>query len=81
MLVAGHSADRAKATAPTYGAFASARDRAARDGTIGLVGVIGGLALVGAGISWYVTHRHRATPVLTAWGDSTTGGVSVVGRF
>ncbi len=81
MLVVGHAADSAKDRAPTYREFASQRDRASRDGTLGVASLVVGVAALGGGIAWYATHRHRTSPTLTAWGDASSGGVSVAGRF
>lgn len=81
-LVQARSADKDKASATTYGEFQRLEDRASSRGKLGVIGLVGGGVLVGAGIVWYATHgqgKHSAQ--VTGWLAPDGGGVVALGAF
>ena len=82
LLLSARSAERAKATATTYGEFQALDDRATSRGTLGVVMAASGGVLLGAGMIWYVTRDPREPRArLTGWFTSDGGGLVAAGRF
>lgn len=81
-IVQARSADKDKASAPSYGEFQRLEDRAESRGKLGVAALIGGGVLVTAGIVWYATHRSSSKQTtVTGWIDSDSGGIAALGRF
>ena len=81
-LVQARSADKDKASAPTYGEFQALDDRAQSRGKLGVGVLIGGGVLVAGGILWYATRGDSSSKTaVTAWLDGTSGGVAAQGSF
>lgn len=81
-LVQARAADEDKASAATYGEFQRLEDRASSRGKLGVIGLIGGGVLIGAGIVWYATHGHgKQRAQVTGWLAPDGGGVVALGAF
>jgi len=68
--------DSAADDATTYAEFADKKAQAKRLGTIGVVTGVAGVALIGAGVAWYVLHHRAPAEGVTV---SFTDGGGVVG--
>ena len=81
-LVQARSADKDKASAPSYGEFQRLEDRAESRGKLGVGALIGGGVLVTAGIVWYATHGSSSKQTtVTGWLDTGGGGLAAFGSF
>jgi len=83
MLASASSADSDKEKATSYGEFQRLEDKANSRGTIGVIAVSAGAALVVGGIVWYATRGgddERPTQI-TGWFSSDGGGIVAAGQF
>ncbi|CAN5698388.1 hypothetical protein BH11MYX3_BH11MYX3_07300 [soil metagenome] len=81
-MVQARAANKDKASATTYGEFERLDDRASSRGKLGVIGLVGGGVLVGAGIVWYATHgRGKRSTQVTGWLAPEGGGVLAFGAF
>ena len=80
-LVQARSADKDKATAPTYGEFQALEDKAQSRGKLGVAMLIGGGVLVTGGIVWYATRSGGKKTTVTGWLDGASGGLAAFGSF
>ncbi len=81
-VVQARAANSDKAAATTYGEFQRLDDRASSRGTLGVIGLVGGGVLVGAGLVWYATHgSSKPSTQVTGWLAPEGGGVIAFGAF
>ncbi len=82
MLASASSADSDKDSATSYGQFQRLEDTAKSRGTIGVIAVSAGAALVVGGIVWYATRGGDERPTqVTGWVSPDGGGIVAAGRF
>jgi hypothetical protein len=80
-LLSASAADHDKMNATSYPQYLDLSNRASSDGSIAMVGLIGGGALITCGIVWYATHGGSSHAPLTGWVAPHGGGVGVAGSF
>jgi len=81
-LLSARSLDADKDSAPTYGEFQRLEDQAASRGTLGVIAMTGGAALLVGGIVWYATRGEAERPAqVTGWVTPDGGGLVAAGRF